>query len=246
MSTLENDGYVILHNFFEKERINDLLKKSKDVFQKQFDRFGYNLDFKSNMIKLFEEHFDVFSNCGKMIQGGLIGLYKLALDDSLINKLVDLGLNEPNMCTRPVLFFNHEKLAKESQYYKTPLHQDWPSMLASMNSLVVWVPLVDVNKDNGSIIIYPGTHKLGPLNDNLTNGFSLVDENYINNFESIQPNISVGDIVIFSSLLVHKSGEILNDEIRWSCHFRYTDMESLEFINRGYPTPYIYKSIINN
>ena len=63
MSTLENDGYVILHNFFEKERINDLLKKSKDVFQKQFDRFGYNLDFKSNMIKLFEEHFDVFSNC---------------------------------------------------------------------------------------------------------------------------------------------------------------------------------------
>ena len=64
----------------------------------------------------------------------------------------ELGIDFPNMCTRPVLFFNHPKLAKEKVYYKTPNHQDWPSMEASLNSLVVWIPLVDVNKENGSII----------------------------------------------------------------------------------------------
>jgi phytanoyl-CoA hydroxylase len=245
MTTLEKDGYVILRNFFDKDKINNILKKSQVIFENQFDRFNYTNDFKNNMIKLFNEHFEVFSNCGKMIQGGLIELYKLALDDLLLNELKNLGLKEPNMCTRPVLFFNHEKLAKEKQYYKTPLHQDWPSMLSSLNSLVVWVPLVDVNVDNGSIILYPETHKLGPLNDSLKNGFSLVDENYVDNNKSIQPNMEVGDIAIFSSLLVHKSGDILNDTIRWSCHFRYTDMDSKEFIERGYPTPYIYKSIIN-
>jgi phytanoyl-CoA hydroxylase len=245
METIENDGFIIIKNFFEKEKINDLLESSKQIFQTQFDYLNYDSDFKSNMIKLFNEHFDTFSNCGKMIQGGLIELYRLALDPSLINKIIELGVENPNMCTRPVLFFNHEKLAKEVQYYKTPLHQDWPSMLSSLNSLVVWVPLVDVDVNNGSIILYPGTHKFGPLNYSLSGGFSQVDEDYIKGITPIQPKMEVGDITIFSSLLVHKSGDILDDTIRWSCHFRYTDMGSKEFIERGYPTPYIYKSVVS-
>ena len=113
METIENDGFIIIKNFFEKEKINDLLESSKQIFQTQFDYLNYDSDFKSNMIKLFNEHFDTFSNCGKMIQGGLIELYRLALDPSLINKIIELGVENPNMCTRPVLFFNHEKLAKE-------------------------------------------------------------------------------------------------------------------------------------
>jgi ectoine hydroxylase-related dioxygenase (phytanoyl-CoA dioxygenase family) len=143
------------------------------------------------------------------------------------------------MCTRPVLFFNHPQLAKEEVYYKTPKHQDWPSMEASLNSLVVWVPLVDVNEENGSIIIYPGSHKQGVLPFNVNGGFAEVEYKG----ESIQPTMEIGDIAIFSTFLVHKSGDILDNSIRWSCHFRYTDMLENDFIKRGYPNPYIYKPI---
>ena len=100
---------------------------------------------------------------GKLIQMGLIPLYQLAFNPELIDYIEALGIDFPNMCTRPVLYFNHPQLAKEEVYYKSPLHQDWPSMESSLNSLVVWVPLVDVNKENGSIIIYPGSHKQGVL-----------------------------------------------------------------------------------
>jgi ectoine hydroxylase-related dioxygenase (phytanoyl-CoA dioxygenase family) len=239
VTQLNKDGYIILKNFFSKEYINTLKQKAENIFEIQFKHFGYTGSFNENMIRLFNEQELIFINCGKIIQTGLLELYKLPLEDKLINYIKDLGLEFPNLCTRPVLYFNHPKLAKEVVYYKTPPHQDWSSMLSSMDSLVVWVPLVDVNKENGSIIIYPGTHKLGPLPYKSTGGFAEVETVG----EGLQPELEVGDIAIFSTLLIHESGDITNDSIRWSCHFRYTNMLEQDFINRGFPNPYIYKPI---
>ena len=236
---LKEKGYVILKNFFEKDYIDNLRKGAERIFQIQFDRFGYDGEFKDNMIKLFNEHESIFINCGKIIQTGLIELYKLPVEEKLIDTIKNLGIELPNLCTRPVLFFNHPKLAKEEVYYKTPPHQDWSSMLSSMDSLVVWVPLVDVNKENGSIIIYPGSHKQGVLPFKVVGGFANVEYEGT----SIQPDMEIGDIAIFSTMLAHKSGDILNDSIRWSCHFRYTDMLEQDFIDRGFPNPYTYKPV---
>jgi phytanoyl-CoA hydroxylase len=237
---IEEGGYVILKNFFDEEYINNLRRAAESVFQIQFNRFGYNEDFESNMIRLFNEHESVFINCGKIIQSGLLELYKLPVEDKLINKIKELGIQFPNMCTRPVLFFNHPKLAKEEIYYKTPPHQDWSSMQSSMNSLVVWVPLVNVNEENGSILIWPETHKLGPLPFETIGGFAKVETRG----DFIQPELSIGDIVIFSTLLIHGSGDISNNTIRWSCHYRYTDMLEDDYIQRDFPNPYIYKPLL--
>jgi phytanoyl-CoA hydroxylase len=236
---IKEDGYIILKGFFEKEYIESLRKKAESIFQIQFEKFGYDGDFKNNLIRLFSEQEETFINCGKIIQSGLIELYKLPVEEKLINKIKDLGLEFPNLCTRPVLFFNHPKLAKEEFYYKTPPHQDWPSMLSSMDSLVVWVPLVDVGKHNGSVIIWPGSHKGGPLPFFSKGGFASVEIKG----PGIQTKFEIGDVFIFSTLLVHSSGDILDDSIRWSCHYRYTNMMEDDFIERGFPNPYIYKPI---
>ena len=239
INQLNNEGYIILKNFFDKEYVNKLKKGAENIFKIQFNKFEYNDSFQENMIKLFNEHEDIFINCGKIIQSGLIELYKLPVEDKIINLMKSLGLSFPNLCTRPVLFFNHPKLAKEEYYYKTPPHQDWSSMESSLDSLVLWVPLVDVNSDNGSIIIWPKTHKNGALPFKTIGGFASVEIQG----EHIQPELEVGDIAIFSTFLVHSSGDISNDTIRWSCHFRYTNMNDDDFIKRGFPNPYIYKPI---
>ena len=236
---LEQKGFVILKNFFDKEYIQTLRQKAENIFKIQFKRFNYNGEFQENMIRLFNEHESIFINCGKIIQSGLLELYKLPVEDKLINEIKNLGLEFPNLCTRPVLYFNHPKLAKEEVYYKTPPHQDWSSMESSMDSVVVWVPLVDVNKENGSVIIYPNTHKLGILPFKTSGGFAKVE--IVG--EGIQTELEIGDIVIFSTLLIHESGDILNNTIRWSCHYRYTNMLDSDFIERGFPNPYIYKPI---
>jgi phytanoyl-CoA hydroxylase len=234
---IQNYGYFIYRNFFDKHYIENLRKSAESIFKIQFDRFGYSGTFQDNMIRLFNENQDIFINCGKIIQQGLLELYKLPLENKLIDELKSLGLEFPVMCTRPVMFFNHPKLAKHITYYKTPPHQDWPSMESSLDSLVVWVPLVDVNKENGSLIIYPESHKNGILPFTTNNGFAEVNTGGIR----IQPDVNAGDVVIFSTLLVHESGDIVNDSIRWSCHFRFTNMLDSDYINRGFPNPYIYK-----
>lgn len=247
---LDQDGYVILRNFLNPQMLNNIKQSCKLIFEKQFERFGYpifygyNEDeiFKNNMVRLFNEHPDVFQNCGKLIQTGCLELYKIPSLHVIKEALFNLGIEYPFMCTRPVLFFNHPALAKTEEYYKAPLHQDWPSMESSLNSLVVWVPLVNVTEQNGSIILFPGSHKNGVLPYKSTGGFAEVEYEG----KSIQPELNIGDIAIFSTLLVHKSGDIKNDTIRWSCHFRYTDMLSDEFIERGYPNPYQYKPITKN
>ena len=165
------------------------------------------------LFRSFNEHESVFINCGKLIQTGLVELYKLPFEDKLLQSIKEVGIEFPNLCTRPVLFFNHPKLAKDIIYYKTPPHQDWSSIESSMDSIVVWVPLVDVDDKNGSVIIYPGSHKLGPLPFKSNNGFAEVERIG----KGIQPNFEIGDIVIFSTLLIHESGDIINDTIRWSC-----------------------------
>ena len=114
-------------------------------------------------------------------------------------------------------------------------------MEASSDSVVVWVPLIDVNHENGSVIIYPKTHVLGDISNNVVGGFATIEGYDLSNYQEAQPELEEGDIVIFSSFLVHKSGEIKNDEIRWSCHLRYTNMFDEDFIERGFPHPYIYK-----
>jgi ectoine hydroxylase-related dioxygenase (phytanoyl-CoA dioxygenase family) len=243
LNELKVDGITIIKNFFSPNRIINIRKDAEDVFERQFIRFNYQGSFEQNMVKLFNEHFEVFTNCGKTIQQGLWSLYSIAVDPNLKTKLTQLGLQIPSMCTRPVLYFNHPRLAKDKVYYKTPPHQDWTSMQSSENSVVVWIPLVDVDENNGAVIFYPGTHKLGPLPYIEQGGFAGVDIP-ASMSNQIQPKLNVGDIAIFSTLLVHESGDILDNSIRWSCHFRYTDLDSQELIDRGYPNPYVYKPII--
>lgn len=238
---LQDQGLIIIPNLFDPKVIEQIQLSAKSVFEIQFKHFGIEGDYFNQMQILFENHLDEFVACGKMIQSGLIELYQLAVNPELIDLLKNLGLEHPLMCTRPVLFFNHPTLAKAEHFYKTPLHQDWTSMLASDDSLVVWVPLMDIKFHHGPVVFYPGSHKFGPLTDRIVNGFAEVDFDR-EKFPCVQKEMNMGDVAIFSTLLVHESGMITNNDIRWSCHFRYTNMVDPTFVANGFPHPYIYKS----
>ena len=239
-SDLKENGVIVIPGFFERKLIEDIQLAAKNIFQIQFDHLGIKGDFLSQMTQLFQNHLDTFISCGKLIQTGLVELYQLSVNPDLIELVKNLGLSKPLMCTRPMLFFNHPNLAMSEHFYKTPLHQDWVSMLASQDSIVVWFPLIDLEIGHGPVIFYPGSHKLGPLTDKLENGFAEVPFDR-SAYPKLQPEVNMGDIVIFSTLLVHESGVITNNQIRWSSHLRYTNMEDGDFVERGFPSPYINK-----
>jgi phytanoyl-CoA hydroxylase len=240
-------GYYIVKNFFNKNIINNILYEAQDIYKTQMIKLNIinykdisNEKFEKSMKILFDKYFQIFINCGKQCQH-LISLWKLSLDEKLIKYLKFLGIKKPNISTRPVLFSNSKHIAKNKINHTVPPHQDWASMQGSINSIVVWIPLIDINKDLGSIEIIPKSHKEGLLSTEKEGSFGLV-ENY-KETDFISFDVKQGDIILFNSFLVHKSGNNITDNIRWSCHLRYNDLDDNSFIKRGYPHAYIYKPI---
>jgi ectoine hydroxylase-related dioxygenase (phytanoyl-CoA dioxygenase family) len=154
-----------------------------------------------------------------------------------------MRLKTPIISTRPVLYFNHPKLAKQKVFHTVDAHQDWRSMQGSLNSVVIWIPLVDIKKELGALEILPKSHLDGLRTDHVENGFGMVSLSEEEKERIISVEINAGDVLLFSSFLIHQSGNNITNKPRWSCHFRYNDLDESTFIQRKFAHPYIYKPI---
>lgn len=241
-------GFLFCPAFFGKDKIDKILLDAKRIFVAQMKRTGVTdlpalsdeSAFSQAMFLFFQKDTESFINCGKQVQH-LISLHRLSLSQKIIDFLTSLEISFPNISTRPVLYFNHPKLAKKKVYHTVFPHQDWRSMQGSLDSIVLWVPLVDIPEPLGALQIIPASHKWGLITEEMTEGFGKVqlDKQQIDNFQSIE--VKAGDALFFSSFLIHQSGNNITDRIRWSCHFRYNNLDESTFIERKFSHPYIYK-----
>ena len=243
--TYAEQGYVLLRSFFDRRDVEAVRQDAKDVFLRQMRPLGIidgddpsEHEFEAGMARFFRENPTAFMNSGKVCQH-LISLHRLSLSDVLLRQLHDLGLQAPVICTRPVIYFNSRKLARTEAYYKTPPHQDWRSMQGSLNAIVVWIPLVDVDQDLGALRVVPGSHREGLRESQPDEWYRHIENASDADFLSVE--VRAGDALFFSAFLVHASGDNVTDAIRWSCHFRYNDLAETTYVARNYPSPYVYK-----
>jgi phytanoyl-CoA hydroxylase len=104
-----------------------------------------------------------------------------------------------------------------------------------MNGVTLWVPLQNTTKKNGALKVIPKSHK----NYQIFNHSSLksVKKNKLDkcfeesDFKSI--NVKLGQALIFSNYLVHKSGNNSSNQIRMSFNVRFNDLLNKEYIKRG-------------
>jgi len=247
------NGFLHLEEFLPKNEVTKVLTDAKKIFLRQFKAKEYvastasldsisETEFNNFLYLLFEEDVECLMNCGKQAQH-LISLHQLSLNEKIIKTLINLGIKTPNISTRPVLFFNHPKLAKQKVFYKVDAHQDWRSMQGSLNAIVVWVPLIDIDKNLGALEIVPKSHLFGLRTNHLDTGFGMVSLTEEEGKTLTAVEVKVGDVLIFSSFLIHQSGENSSLAPRWSCHFRYNDLDETTFIERKFAHAYIYKPI---
>ena len=246
VTSYKDNGYLLAKQFFRREEIERIRGEAKQVFIAQMRRLRIvreddvpEADFERGMAELFDAELQTFTNCGKQAQH-LISLHRLSLDERVVGAIVELGLEFPNVSTRPVLYFNSRRLAKKEIYWRLSLHQDWRSMQGSLDSIVVWVPLMDIDRSLGALEIIPGSHKLGLLRAAMVDGYGHIEE-AVTASDLVPVEVEVGDALFFSAFLLHQSGTSAGDSIRWSCHFRYNNLHEPTFIERGFPHPYIYK-----
>jgi len=240
------NGFILLKRFFPKEEVERIYLEAKEVFALQMRKAGLlesstpsEAEFEAGMFKLFELDLQTYTNCGKQAQH-LISLHRLSLDERIVSALKDLGLEFPNISTRPLLYFNAKRLAKKEVYWRLDVHQDWRSMQGSLDSVVVWLPLIDIDKSLGALEVYPGSHKWGLLEADIVDGYGHL-RSRLDKSKLVSVEVQRGDALFFSTLLVHQSGTNVSPSIRWSCHFRYNNLLDPTFVRRGFPHPYLYK-----
>jgi ectoine hydroxylase-related dioxygenase (phytanoyl-CoA dioxygenase family) len=115
----------------------------------------------------------------------------------------------------------------EEKLTTLPWHQDSAYMPDTEHHthLTVWMPLVDVCPENGTLQFVPGSHQLGLKPHLRIEGESFkspVDDPADGNVDIDSLEMEVGDLVIFHNLVFHRSLINHTESIRWSVDFRYS------------------------
>jgi phytanoyl-CoA hydroxylase len=246
LDAYRENGVILLKGFFSEREIEAIHADAKHVFGLQLVERGIlhtedvsDEEFAEGMFELFARDVTAITNCGKQAQH-LISLHRLSLDGRVLEVLRALGLDFPIISTRPVLYFNSPRLATKEVYWKVPLHQDWRSMQGSLDSVFVWVPLVDIDRALGALEVIPGSHRRGLLPAEVVDSFGEVRKTEVEAGSLAAVEVKRGDAFFCSTFLLHQSGTNVTRSVRWSCHFRYNNLYERTFIERGFPHPYVY------
>lgn len=109
-------------------------------------------------------------------------------------------------------------------------HQDssyFQPAQSGSNGLVAWVPLLNVNKENGTVIVCSGSHKEGRIAIPATyqgQGYShqfTVPLEYVEKYPRVDVVAHTGDVVFFNMDIIHKSGQNTSANVRFSALGRY-------------------------
>ena len=125
--------------------------------------------------------------------------------------------------------------------YSYPWHNDLSYNGGSLNSYIIWIPLDDVNVDNGSLHVIPSSHNAHQiisydeisLSNKNSAGYFIV-ENIKHILEVLgekRVDLRRGQGVIFHSKLLHKSGENNTETTRLALQIRCFDAKSEDAVN---------------
>ncbi len=126
-------------------------------------------------------------------------------------------------------------------YFGLLPHQDYPSVQGSLDGVVVWLPLVDVDRNNYPLEVIPGSHLGGvlPATEN-NNSTWVTDDSRFGEDAYVPVEVNVGDVVFMSMFTVHRSScRGTPGRVRLALSTRFDNAEESTFIERCYPSAYV-------
>ncbi|MGY0064947.1 phytanoyl-CoA dioxygenase family protein [Streptomyces sp. LZ34] len=155
----------------------------------------------------------------------LPSLYALKRDTGLTSVLGDL-FGMP--------FFAHPRTVPRiafpttgEGFYESPAHQDYPYGQGALDTLTVWIPLDGSSRANGSLEIMAGSHRSGSRE-------IFGGTEYRCAATSVDAasaawrggDLSPGDVLVFTSLTVHRARPNTSEKIRLSADVRFQPVAS--------------------
>jgi len=201
------NGYLVFKNIFSKKYSNSLLKfilSKKKIIEKKYKSVDTE-QMCVSIVDLLEKN--------KLYE-------EFCFNTKLQNILIDLLGQELCLFNFPHMWLNKPN-NKNPVLVKTPHVDAWTG--ASTNSLFV-VYMVTKSDEYNSISVYPGSHLLGLVP---TKNRTINNEDFNIEFKnSTNLKLDKGDLIIWHSLLLHKTTGQSKSNERISITLRYSSTET--------------------
>ncbi len=206
-------GYLVLESVFTKEECQGFVEHLEDLHNGRKELTGFFQQDKYGS-RTFNQH-----------------LY----DPYVLEFLIDVRLHQPlKDC------FGDEPEAIQTMHFyegsEHPLHQDQYYLPDCMSA---WIAMVDVDKDNGPLVVQPGSHKGRLITKHDVPMILQPDETYEqqqsnryfprvkqvfkeNAEDEVQVLVRQGDVVLFNGKLIHGGAPVLRPGTRrhaLACHY---------------------------
>jgi phytanoyl-CoA hydroxylase len=241
-----SEGYVVVKDALDTAILNSINREIAELFAIQLRRLGQPVDagdsrdaFKSNAVRLLNADVPTYISTARLTQN-LPSVHRLLICDKVIELARHFGLELPVISTRPSIHFMTGDLRIPNGYHKSPPHQDWRSMQGSLDSIVFWIPTTLVTAKSNPIEFVPKSHLLGLL-DTVENIMTpTVSDPRVTEDKYIPIPVEPGDIIFFSSFMVHRTSEQDDGLLRIALSGRFNNAMERTYVEHGYPTPYKY------
>lgn len=256
MNDYYNNGYNIYKNILDLNKINIIYDKIIHILDNIKGKKEFTIDYpqfleeKINYIynKLYDIYIDDSDYYFELVKSNgifsnILEIKEIFLSDKILNIINSLNINNISVpITAQVHLFCD--FATNVNYRNGKLgldtHQDWPQMRGSLNNMVVWIALNNINNNNCPLEIIDKSHLNGYLDGK--NDIKLDNRKILTDYkedEFIKINLNTGDAICFSSWLIHKTGVFKNNEkFRFAISLRYNDLDDPYFIENKFKIAY--------
>lgn len=192
----DESGFFILRNAFAPAEL-DAVEAAIDPLEREHER----------RLRATEGDNDISSADAITFTGHIVrqsaALRAFAAHPAIVDVCHDLIGNDVR------LYWDQSVYKKSGKPQEFPWHQDnGYTFVEPQQYLTFWIPLVDVDEENGCPWIAPGMHKLGTLEHWVTPiGLKCLEEVP----DAVPAPAKRGDAIIFSSLAPHRTGPNLKE-----------------------------------
>tara|TARA_B100000780_G_scaffold116643_1_gene81771 strand:+ start:301 stop:1062 length:762 start_codon:yes stop_codon:yes gene_type:complete len=167
-------------------------------------------------------------------------VYQIAFSEDILDAVKQFGIKRP-IFSASIIPLRIDMPFDEQ--FAFPWHQDFAYNLGSENSVTVWIPLQDTQRENGALEVIEGDYLSYNREKRLlksTDDNGVLEADTLHDLMSdpssehkIVP-VDVGEILIFSQFLVHRSGKNISKFPRMSLQVRFSDLSDQFFKDKKY------------
>ena len=234
MDEMRDGGVCLLERVMPQDNLTAIFHEIGRLFQLQAEHLGCDgvVGLQRLMRNVLHASPERYINTVRTTQD-LPSVHRLLASDLTGYIASMFGVRFPIISTKASVHIMADDLAIVGGYHRSPPHQDWRSIQGSLDNVVLWIPLTPV-RGNGLEVIR-GSHKHGllPTKEHIMTP-EVIDPERLGPWEAI--NCDPGDVVAFSSFLVHRTAA--GPGLRIAISTRFSNAAEPTFIERGFPTPY--------